>query len=358
MELRYIARFCLRVRVPPGLGKTMFKNAMMYRIAASAPLDAMQMEEALAKWQFVPCGATQQASSGWVPPRGQAHGPLLELVGGQWFLRLMVESRLLPSSVVRRRTEEKATQIEQETGRKPGKRQKRDIKDEVLLELLPRAFTRQTAVSVWIDPRRRLLVVDAASGARAEDVLHALSQSLDGFPVTALHTQESPAALMTEWLLSGEPPAIFTVDRDCELKSSADDKACVRYARHALDTDEVRAHIHAGKQPTRLALTFASRLSFVLTQQMQLKKLEFVDGVLEGPGQGDFGDDPFDGNALLVAGEIGPLADALIEALGGEAPLMDPSSADAAPTLAPSTSAQAAALPEASPSPQAPPPWL
>lgn len=298
----------------------MFKNALIYRIAPEWACSAEQLEQALTRWRFSPCGATQPHASGWVEPRGQAHGPLLEVVAGQWFMRLMVETRLLPGSVVRRRIDEKAAQIERETGRKPGKRQQRDIKDEVTLELLPRAFTRQAAVSVWIDPNRRLLVVDAASAARAEDVLHALGQSLDGFPVSAIHTQESPAALMTQWLLSADPGPGFTVDRDCELKSSADDKASVRYARHALDTDEVRAHILAGKQPTRLALTYASRLSFVLTDTLQLKRLEFVDGVLDGPGQGDFGDDPFDGNAVLIAGEVGPLVDALIDALGGEAP--------------------------------------
>ncbi len=310
----------------------MFKNALIFRIAQDWANDWFgptgdtvaaweRAEQALARWRFAPCGATQPHASGWVPPRGQAHGALLEVVGGHWFARLMVETRLLPASVVRRRVEEKAAQLEQETGRRPGRRQQRDIKDEVTLELLPRAFTRQSAVSVWIDPRRRLLAVDASSAARADDVLHALAQSFDGFPVSAIHTEASPAAWMTECLLSGEPPAVFTIDRDCELKAS-EDKACVRYARHALDTEEVRAHLKAGKQPTRLALTFASRLSFVLTDMFQIKRLEFVDGVLESPGEGDFGDDPFDGNAVLIAGEVGPLVDALIEALGGEAPVI------------------------------------
>lgn len=306
---------------------------MVYRIGPAWSADLAQMEERLASGRFVPCGATQPQSSGWVEPRGIAHAPLVESIGGQLLLKLQIEQRLLPGAVVRRRTEELVRRIEQETGRKPGKKQTKEIREQATLELLPLAFTRQFALPVWIDPGARLLCIDAASAARAELAVTALVKALDGFAVAPLHTALSPAVAMSEWLQSGEPPAGFTVDRDCELKAADEMKSVVRYARHPLDTEEVRQHIAQGKQPTRLALTWDSRVSFVLTESLQLRKLGFLDGVFEGAPQAT-GDEAFDADAAIFTGELARLLPDLIEALGGEQPL--PGSD--APALAPTAS--------------------
>ena len=119
----------------------MFKNIIMYRIAPDWQTTAEQLEERLDAGRFVECGASQEKSVGWIEPRGVAHGPLLEAVAGQWILKLMVETRALPASVVKRKTQERVAQIEASTGRKPGKKETRDLKDDIRLELLPMAFT-------------------------------------------------------------------------------------------------------------------------------------------------------------------------------------------------------------------------
>ena len=141
----------------------MFKNMIVYRIAPGWQADLVQVEEALAKAPFMECGATQEKSLGWVPPRGEQHGALAEAVGGQWILRFMVESKVLPGSVLARRVEEKAVRIEQETGRKPGKKESKELKDEAKLDLLPMAFTKQGAMWVWLDLEARMLVLDTSS---------------------------------------------------------------------------------------------------------------------------------------------------------------------------------------------------
>lgn len=309
---------------------------MVYRIGPDWSADLMEVEERLAAGRFLPCGATQPQSSGWVEPRGVAHGALAESVGGQWLLKLMVEQRLLPGPVVRRRTEELVQQIEQTTGRKPGRKQVKEIREQAVLELLPMAFTKQAAVPVWIDPQARLLLVDAASSARAEEAVSALVKALDGFAVSQLQTATAPATAMAEWLSSGEPPAGFTVDRECELKSACEMKSVVRYARHPLDTEEVRQHIALGKLPTRLALTWEGRVSFALTDTLQLKKLAFLDGVFEGVQRGE-GEESFDADMAIATGELGRLLPDLIEALGGEqaAPGAPGLPAQAAPSTAP-----------------------
>ena len=134
--------------------------------------------------------------------------------------------------------------------------------------------------------------------------------------MTLLNTKVSPAAAMSEWLISQEAPAGFSVDRECELKAADESKAVVRYERHPLDTDEVRQHVQAGKLPTRLALTWDNRISFVLTENLQIKKLAFLDVVFDGASAGK--DDGFDADTVIATGELCKLLPDLLVALGGE----------------------------------------
>jgi recombination associated protein RdgC len=293
-----------------------FKNLTVYRIGPEWQASISVIESSLQKMRFVPCGATQKQSSGWVEPRGIKHAPLVESIGGQYLLKLQVEQRVLPGAVVKKRTEELAKQVEDNTGRKPGKKQTKELKEQAELELLPMAFTKQSSINVWIDPTRHMLMLDTSSSSRAEDVITTLVKVLDGFAVTLLQSKESAAVAMKEWLASGEPPACFTIDRECELKSMDEMKSVVRYARHLLDTDEVKAHIVSGKMPTRLAMTWEGRVSFVLTESMQIKKLAFLDVVFEGHKPGK--DEAFDADAAIATAEMSKLIPDLIDALGGE----------------------------------------
>ena len=295
----------------------MFKSMIIYRIAKSWQSDLQALEDALQKTVFEECGPTQERSVGWVPPRGEQHGPLVESVAGQWVMRFMTEAKVLPASVLNRKVNEKAEHIEKTEGRKPGKKEKRDLKDEAKLDLLPMAFTKMGSMWVWIDPQARTLVLDTGSQARADEVVSQLVELLPaGFAVALLHTQTSPQTAMAHWLKEQDPPAGFTVDRECELKSPDETKAVVRYARHPLDIEEVQQHIQAGKLPTRLALTWDDRVSFVLTEGLQLKKIAFLDTVFEGQAQDEGG---FDTDVAIATGELSKLLPDLIEALDGEA---------------------------------------
>ena len=293
----------------------MFKNLIIYRISNAQPHWQASIEESLTKAAFTECGPTQEKSIGWVPPRGEAHGALVEAIGGHWILRFMSEVKKIPSQVLQRRVDEKAARIEQETGRKPGKKERRELKDEAKLDLLPMAFTKQGATWVWIDPKSNTLVVDANSQSRADEIVSLLVELLPGLAVSLLDTQTSPQHAMGHWLREQEPPTGFSIDRECELKSADESKATVKYGRHPLDIEEVQAHITAGKLPTKLAMSWDDRVSFVLTEGLQLKKVAFLDTVFEVQAQDDGG---FDADVAIATGELSKLIPDLIEALGGE----------------------------------------
>ena len=292
---------------------------MVYAVSPAWTQTLASMESGLDKARFVECGLSQEKSIGWTEPRGEPNGPLVESVGGQLILKLMVEVKVLPGSVVARKAQDRIAQLEATSGRKPGKKETRDIKDDIRLALLPQAFTKQGTVSVWIDPKAKRLVIDAASGGKADEVVTMLVKCLDGFAVTLVSTTTSPAVAMAHWLTEQEPPSGFSVDRECELKAADESKAVVRYSRHPLDIQEVQAHIESGKQPTRVALTWNSRVSFVLTDALQIRKVAFLDVVFESATGGSTGkDNGFDADVAIATAELAQLIPDLLLALDGE----------------------------------------
>jgi len=298
----------------------MFKNVMVYRIGEGWSPSLSDVENALQGARFVECGATQDKSVGWAEPRGQDHGPLVESAGGQWIAKLVIESKAVPGNVVRRKLDEQVAAIEASTGRKPGKKEKRNLQDEILLSLLPQAFARQSSVLVWIDMTARRLVLNAGSQGKADEAVSALLKALPGLNIALLQTATSPQAAMTEWLLAPTPddwPAELCVERECTLKATGEDAASIRYVRHHLLSDDVRKHVTEGKLPTQLALSWDGRVAFVLTETLQLKKVQFLDGVMDASGT-DKKEDRFDADVALSTGLLSPLLDSLIEALGGE----------------------------------------
>ncbi len=299
----------------------MFKNLTVHRIGPDWSATPEEAQTCLVKARFTPCAPTQPQSAGFVEPRGLAHAPLIEAVDGQWLLAYRIERRAVPASVVKRRAAELAAKIEQSTGRTPGRRETKELKEQALHELLPQAFTKLADIRVWLAPAQRLLMIGTASATQAGEVASALVKALPGLALGELQTARSPAAAMSDWLASGEPPAVFSVDRECELKSADEMRSVVRYTRHALDTDEVRQHLTLGKLPTQLSMTWEGRVSFTLTETLRLKKLAFLDGVFEGRSAAP-PDEAFDSDAAIATGEIGRLLPDLIDALGGEQPVV------------------------------------
>lgn len=315
----------------------MFKNALVYRIAHWDPAAAAELENRLDAERFVECGATQPESAGWVEPRGEKHAPLVENVGGQLLLRLCVERRAVPGSVVKAELEARLDRVELETGRRPRGKRAKELKEDIVQALLPRAFPKRSGTLVWIDARVGLVLIEAASLKKADALVTRLVALLGaGVQLSLLQTQLAPVTAMSEWLRSREAPAGFTLDRECELKQPDSEKATIKYARHALDIDEVGAHIEQGKLPTQLAMTWQGRVSFVLTEAMTLKKIKLLDGVLEqaGPGKDD---NSFDADMAITTAELGGLIPDLLDALGGE-PSQQPLAAGT-PGVLPSTPA-------------------
>lgn len=300
------------------MGAAFFRNALLFRLSDEWGGNPDEVEERLARLAFAPGLAADAQSIGWVPAMegdGLAHR-----VGQQWLLTLRAEKKLLPASVVNQFTKAKALALEEEQGFKPGRKQMRELKDRVREELLPKAFSIFRDTRVWIDPVGRWVVVDSTAPARADEIIGLLKKSLDDLPLAPLKLAHSPAQAMTVWLAENEVPGPFSIDDDSELKDTGETKAAVRYVRQQVDAETVQRHLKEGKQCTRLAMTWRDRVSFVLTEQAAIKRINLLDVVREGREALDEGDarQVFDAEFMMMTGEISGLLSDLLAVLGGE----------------------------------------
>ena len=293
-----------------------FKNLQIYRLPAPWSMTAAVLEEALAQQQFTPANSMDLVRQGWAPPRA-ASTSLVHAVGGQFLLQLKTEKKLLPSTVINQVAAARALEMEEAQGFAPGKKAMKELKERVTDELLPRAFAILSTTAVWIDPVNGWLVVDAASPAKADEVTKLLLKSVDKLPLESLRVMRSPVGAMTEWLQVDESPAGFTVDQDAIMRATGESKAQVAYKRHTLEADDIRRHIAAGKQCTRLAMTWSDKISFVLDESLAIKSVKPLEIIKESATRND--DERFDGDFALMTGELAKMLADLVEALGGEA---------------------------------------
>lgn len=293
----------------------MIQKFTLYRIG-NLPAGAELLGRYLQSAEFVPTTATQEHAVGFQPPRAE-HGAFVEAVAGHWIARLVIERRSVPGAALRKRVDEDADKIEADTGRKPGRKERKALKEDALLALLPQAFPKQFAVPVWIDPQARLLVIGATSQAMIDDAVTALIRAVPDLTITSLVTRVAPGSAMARWLAAHEAEGDFALGRECELKSLDEERAAVRYNRHDLHGDEVAMHIRQGKAVTRLALDWQGRVSFRLSDSMSIDKVQLLDLVF-ADREDDDAADRFDADVAIFTGELSAMVADLVNVLGGE----------------------------------------
>ncbi len=290
-----------------------FRNLQAYRIT-SGNITPNSLEEALSQHALQQCMQMEMQSRGWVVPREEQEN-FVHAYGQQWLIAFAVEKKLLPAAVINQHAKNRLAQIEHMQGYKPGKKQIRDIKEATIIELLPRAFTQRHKTYAWIDGVKNRLIIDTASANKADELVEVLIKSLHGLTLAPLETQISPSSAMTRWLSGDDLPAIFSIDRDCELQGMSDEKATVKYTHHILDAEETVRHIRAGKKVIKLAMTWNSKISFVLHDNLQLRRIAPQD-ILKEPAEST--EELFASDFAIMTGELSELITDIVEALGGE----------------------------------------
>ncbi len=295
-----------------------FRNLQVYRLPSPWAMTADKLASALLPQMFEPASSNELLRQGWDRPRG-ADGALVHDVTGQFLLAVKTQKKILPGAAVNERAKAMAAELEEQQGFPPGKKAMRELKERAADEMLPKAFSVSRTTLVWIDPKNGWLVVDAAAPGKADDVVKLLLKAVDKMPLESLRVQRSPVAMMTGWLEADQAPHGFTIDQDATLRAAGESRAQVGYKRHSLEPDDMRRHIAAGKQCTRLAMTWNDRISFVLTDSLAIKGVKPLDVLKEADTPAYTQDERFDSDFALMSGELAKMLADLVEALGGEA---------------------------------------
>jgi recombination associated protein RdgC len=302
-----------------------FKNLVLLRITSPFTLSAEALEAQLKNRRFQPCGALEASSEGWYPPLGHPDAPLVHQTQGFLMICLRKEDKILPASVVNERLAEKVDDIEAREARKLRKKEREGLREEILHDMVTKAFSQSRRTFAYIDPKGGWLYVDAGSPRKADDLVAVLRQTLEGFPVKPIATQERPASVMTRWLAGGALPEGVTLETECELKSPEEDGGIVRARRHDLEVPEILHHLEAGKEAIKLAFSWNDRLSLVLDEALTIRRLKFLDTIQEAAADVASEDAAtrFDVDFALMSLELDAFLPVLLQWFGGEPPAAD-----------------------------------
>lgn len=301
----------------------MFKNARLYRLEDPSAIDAEGLENRLAERRFRPCGPLETTTLGWYSPLGGQTEALVHAGNGCVALCARRQERLLPSAVVAEAVEERAAELEDREARSVGRKERKQLRDEVTLDMLPRAFTRSRQIRAYLDLVGGWMVVDAASEKAAEDLVGLLRETLGSFRVRPPRPEHSPTTLMTSWVTTGETPEGLDLGDECELRDPRDERSLVRCRGQDLGGEEISTHLRAGKEVVKLALQWREHLEFLLQEDLSLKRLRFADELIEEAVEMDVEDEAarFDAEFAIMALQLRELVGRLekVFAMVGEA---------------------------------------
>lgn len=296
-----------------------FKSLLIYRFTKPFTLSPEEIHEKLGEREFSPCGSQEMSTSGWVKPLGQQGSELVHVTNGCIMVCSQRQEKVLPAAVVNEALEEKVLTLREQEDRKPSRKERVDMKEELIFEMLPRAFARSRKQYAYIDPANGWLIVDGASHKRAEELIVLLRECLGSMPVIPVAAKNTAHHTMTHWLKT-TAPASFELGGECELIDAADETAVIRCKNQDLASKEILNHIDSGMLVSKLALNWSESLDFMVDDQLTIKRLRFSDLILEKAGDiyTDTAAEQFDVDFSIMSAELARFIPALLEAFGGE----------------------------------------
>lgn len=275
------------------------KNATILGISPKAQFPIEQLQAA----RFVPATDLQLVSSGFSPVRD---GELAYKQGKHTLLHFTIEKKHIPASAVAVKLEERCAELEEQQGFAPGKKARKQLKEDVIDSLLPRALATRRTTAIWIDQDQHRVVIDSASNPVIDEIQRAL---LKLFGDIGLQDVRWPrAAVMTDWL--GEAPTDFTNDDSVVLEYG--NGKVVKFGKADLGHADVLEHVQAGAAVQAMAMTYGSKVSFVMTDNNQIRRIKPLDILREGAAA-EKDVDRFDNDFHLMTRELGCLVDALVQ---------------------------------------------
>lgn len=261
-----------------------FKNAIIYEFGQNYTFDLKTLQEALKTCLFEPCSASSISSFGWVSPlsdQSESDNHLFIESNGHVLLKVKREVKVVPTAVIKTHVQDAIEAKELTLARKLTKTEKVAIKEAVIIELLPRAFSKYSHYYLWIDTNKKRIVIDVGSFKLAEDLLSLLRKSLGRLPVLPFTSQVPMEKIMTKWLTHRESLKGFLLGDEVELIDPLDESSSIKFKKCDAESDEVLMHINTGRQSSKIKLVLSDQFSFILSKDVTLKRIKFEQDILE-----------------------------------------------------------------------------
>lgn len=296
-----------------------FKNLLVYRFTKPFSLSADELDSLLSQKPFLPCGSQDMATLGWVPPVGTADAPLVHAAEGRLMICLQRQEKVLPASVVNEVLAEKVEEIKESEDRSVGRKERQELKDQIIFELLPRAFSRTKKLFAYLDPAQELLIVNAASATRADELISVLRETVGSIPVIPFRARNTTQHTMTHWLQSGTQPEGFTIGGECELRDKSDESAVIRCKNQDLQAPEIKSHLDSGMFVSKLELAWEGGIECLIDSELAVKRLRFGDLITDklNDVNTESAAEQFDVDFTIMSGELARFIPALANAFGG-----------------------------------------
>ncbi|MBA5107605.1 recombination-associated protein RdgC [Pseudomonas aeruginosa] len=305
----------------------LFKNVIAYRLTQSLEVDQEALEKALASKAFRPCESQDLSTIGFTPPVTPKEGdnPDVEPALSLWaencvLVRLLSESKVLPNGAITQKVQDRVNAIEKDQLRKVYRKEKDQLRDEIIMEYLPKALSKRSSTFAAIDLTDGLIYVDAMNHKQAEALLSTLREALGSLPVRPVSTKVSPSATLTDWVKTQDPTHDFNIGSDCEIRSQGDEASIVRFKNTDLSSEEVLAHLKLGHLIVKLNLAYSDKLSFVLQDNLQIKSMRLDDLLIDQASKngGDDSVSQYTATFVMSVLTLRAMIPQLLEALGGE----------------------------------------
>lgn len=292
-----------------------FRNLTFFRYPTSLKLDTL--DAGLDGCQLRPVGPLELSTRGFISPYGRDSEVLAARQGDALWVTLGGEDRLLPGAVVNDMLSRKLDEIEEKEGQRPGGRTRKRLKDELITELLPRAFVKPSKTDALIDTTHGVIAIDTSSRKTGEALVSEVRRALGSFPALPLNAEIAPRSVLTGWVAGGEMPEGLVIGEECELRDPVDQGAVVKVQRMDLHSDEIARHLESGKQVTRLALSLDDHVSFVLGEDLVVRKFKLLEGAVDELESTDADDvrAEMDARFILMAAEVKRLFSVLESAM-------------------------------------------
>lgn len=298
-----------------------FKNLLTYRMTQDVSLTCEALEDALRSKPARKPESQVLQTVGFISPSSKnPEAPLAHKVEGVYLLALRTYDRLLPPSAVADELAEKVEEIETSQARKVYKKEKDQLKDEIIQSMLPRAFIRKKTTYAALDLVNKLIFVNTSSAIAAETLLSTLREVVGSLPVRPVTVKIAPTATFTDWVKNGQAAENFYVLNNCTLKDPDEDGGEINVKNQDLTSDEIKQLIGSGKVVTKISLAYKDLVSFSLNDQLSVQGLRFESLLQEKAVQdgGDEKDGQFDASFLLMMATLNEVVPQLLTVLGGE----------------------------------------